>query len=552
MYRGGICRGGSRYYFNDNDNNDNDNDNNDNELNVIDDVNWIYDDETMAEFKKYNIDITKKYNDYKKYNNSIAGKFKHRKLIINDNDIYYTSTDVKNKYFIEIWKDKPLSIYKYKLNQYLSSTYTIAIYYNKKYIDENNDYINLDKFPSKLKKFVCKGCNILALPDLPSSIITIYAQYNRIINIDKLPSQLNDINVNNNNIIDNLIIPKMVSICYANNNKYSSIDRIPLGIRKFDISHNNISDIKKIPKKIPSNICIFNCSYNKLTNIPDFSNCHLLENINLSHNNILKIDNIIPNSIEFLMCNNNVLIELPKIPRDRFRKQFNTRQYYNHKKNNMINLLESQICVNCSHNNIIELDGESASNITHLDCSFNKITEIPNNLEFEYNNIPLVRCSNGKYYHEIYICPVSNEKIDVKYEKYSNNSNNSNNAKLFKLNISNNPIKYINYEMLRKLKYIYIKSTEQDFNYYPSQIISNVFYNLLCTKYKHKRINLDNTTVFNNNTYTLTNLPNVSNNVSNNVIIDDNLDNENVKSLYDIFFEDINIDGYCPSIFKDF
>jgi Leucine-rich repeat (LRR) protein len=191
----------------------------------------------------------------------------------------------------------------------------------------------------------------------------------------------------------------------GNNSKYiySCFSKIKNhNVISIDCSNNNLTSLPNSMNKLLPNLRHLNCSNNNLTSLPENINYPKLNNLNCSNNNIASlpdnINKVLPN---LLVCNvsNNKLTSLS------------------------INTTNELLVYN---------------SLWYLDCSYNKLNELPYNINIIFPKLYYLSCESNK----LKTLPLS--LLDCKKLKYIHfNHNNIDNLpkKLFRLTHKLNQIR---------------------------------------------------------------------------------------------------------------
>jgi len=137
---------------------------------------------------------------------------------------------------------------------------------------------------TKLKELDCRWNQLKSLPELPSSLWTLYCQNNQLTSLPVLPSKLDTINCSSNQLTELPILPS--------------------SLWSLDCSLNALT---KLPDILPSSLWFLNCNFNQLTELPYLSN---LSSLSCSYNNLTSIDVSNAKRLYSLSCKNNPIEHL--------------------------------------------------------------------------------------------------------------------------------------------------------------------------------------------------------------------------------------------------
>ena len=248
----------------------------------------------------------------------------------------------------------------------------------------DNDIYHFKKefFLPTLTYLNCNNCNINII-DLPNNHILKYldCSYNKIqscISFSLLKS-LKTLKCNNN-IIENITLPPSIEYLDCSKNKIGLLQKNLNLLTHLIINGNNIQQLPKM-----DNITYINCNYNiVITNIhvypklkhlymnstylPSFSKIKLF-NIPLVHLECsfasIKYLPILPPSLTYLNCSNNLLLDLPQIPNVK---------YLNCSNNLLLKLPKITKCIKliCKNNGLHTIQKSMTGNkLEYIDCKFN-------------------------------------------------------------------------------------------------------------------------------------------------------------------------------------
>jgi len=190
-----------------------------------------------------------------------------------------------------------------------------------------------------------------------------------------------------------------------------------------DVSVNNLKKLNKLPK----NLIEFCCFENELTDITSVYNCKLLKILYINKNNIIDLRFLEghPN-LEILFANYNKIEEIPKnLPKIR------KIQITNNKLNKIYSYF-NLIYLDCRNNNIIQL--EHQENLRDLIISHNKqLKEIPIMDTLRYLEIVFTGIEKIKYMKKLQELICIKDSIKYISSKYKINKSVNHNSKFLNL-----------------------------------------------------------------------------------------------------------------------
>jgi Leucine-rich repeat (LRR) protein len=171
---------------------------------------------------------------------------------------------------------------------------------------------NLDSLGENIIKIVCKKNLISKLNNLPFGLKYLDCSYNKISNLDMMPEGLEILICSYNKLIKLEDLPNGLKKLHCENNLIENIDNLPKSLVELICNNNKISKLQSLP----SELYLLSCSKNNLTNIIKLDELNLLEEADLSYNNISGIGMDLSNcqSLKILNCSSNEITSLPKLP----------------------------------------------------------------------------------------------------------------------------------------------------------------------------------------------------------------------------------------------
>lgn len=267
---------------------------------------------------------------------------------------------------------------------------------------------NLLLFSKKFKEnnLVLENLLITNIPDLSQYlwVFNLNIDRNKIMEINKklLPPKLDMLEVNNNLISDVIYddMPETLTVLHLMANNLTKFDgSLFVNLLDLNISYNDITHFK-----FPPNIVTLDLSNNSLTELDD--PCINIEEIDFSHNQIIKFPKIIDTKLKNIFFNNNSIEDLPIFPKSMIlikgafniiKKILNLPSELNHLDldSNEINSIECPLPKNLNvfdlSNNLLEKLPEFPESIEKIFVISNKLTEL-NNIP---NSVKILNCKNN-------------------------------------------------------------------------------------------------------------------------------------------------------------
>jgi hypothetical protein len=290
----------------------------------------------------------------------------HELIFVHDYDIYYEDHEiifVNDDDYHEYDEDEGgieyITMEDVRNNNYKGH---LMLYVENSKLDNLNDYLINGEFPKSLAIINCSKNNLQELPELPEDLLALNCSYN---NLQEIP--------------DSIEKCSWMKRLNCSNNNLETL-RIPLSfVENFDNwkSHGDEEDVF---------LAHLNCSFNKLTKLPD--------DIPSGDRQIM---NKLPHCLETLICNNNLITSLPELlPMSvkHLNCSFNSLTSIPILINNPISpesTMNGLLFFYCYDNEITQLP-ELPNDIKFLNCSNNKLTTLPN----LPNDLNFLNCSNNK------------------------------------------------------------------------------------------------------------------------------------------------------------
>lgn len=204
--------------------------------------------------------------------------------------------------------------------------------------------------------------------------------------------------------IPSLLLCKKLKILKCSYNKLLTLPELPKNIEYIDCGHNNISLLSLFMNH--TKLKYLNCSYNNISslNIPDYleyliCNNNIIRNLPTNLNNIKEI-NCSCNIITSIFINSNSILEL----------------YCNFNYLNKLNITSNKLKVlSCISNKLTDINIKY--NISQLYCEHNPL------LYNEYNSYHIIRINKFRYFYysekykyKIFLGLIKKRHIKYKYE----------------------------------------------------------------------------------------------------------------------------------------
>lgn len=326
----------------------------------------------------------------------IIHKLMH-KLCYDNKRLTKNNNNDKNKKLIKCNKNKPLS--KHMTTDNYIIFYDVILDFGIRTAKRYHDVTEIRYRPRQIEdilitlpndlrtsKHICMDLSHYRLfnykiTSFPNNLIKLNISRSRLNDMsNNLPSSLKYLDCSHNIITDIKDLPNNLLILKCNHNHIKRINKLPESLEYIDISHNRIETIENLPSVLRT----MNISYNCIKEIKQLP--QMITNINCSNNNITYLPEVLSQSLIYLDCSHNRIINLPT---------------------NMVHIEE----LYCNNNRIINIPKE-LPNIRRLDISRNKITNFNIDLDIDkprtidsikmgINNIGYLRPCLWKYRHII-------------------------------------------------------------------------------------------------------------------------------------------------------
>lgn len=167
----------------------------------------------------------------------------------------------------------------------------------------------IGRIPENIKKIVCNGCSLVALPDLSHCrmLKMLMIHHNRLIELPELPDSLNYLDCGNNKITKLPKLPKFLNHLSCDNNPISELPELPPNLNWLSCSD---TDITWLPD-LPDNLSLIQSSKTRLTTLPRLPKN--LNSLNCYHNRLISLPEL-PPKLQSLNCYNNKITVLPELP----------------------------------------------------------------------------------------------------------------------------------------------------------------------------------------------------------------------------------------------
>lgn len=225
--------------------------------------------------------------------------------------------------------------------------------------NKNTTYLKITRVPAD------RNVNLSNYPNL----ITLDCSYLSIETILSIPPTLEELNCTKNFIsqLDGLSDSLTKLICSYNS--ITKLNNLPLQLKYLDCSFNKISFIEMIPEGLE----ILICSYNKLIKLDDLP--HTLIKLVCDNNFISTIDYLSPNLTE-LICNGNKIWKLTSLPSKLYLLDCSSNELSDFVKLDKLALLED-VNLSKNQITGIGVDLSSCTSLKILNCSSNDIVSVP-------------------------------------------------------------------------------------------------------------------------------------------------------------------------------
>jgi len=132
--------------------------------------------------------------------------------------------------------------------------------------NDSNHITSLPNLPSTLDTLYCGGNQITNLPNLPNGLHFLWCYYNQLTSLPVLPGSLIDLSCEGNQLTNLPALPGSLIGLICQDNKLTSLPALPLGLITLDCSSNQLTSLPALPGTLLQLIC----SHNQLTSISSF------------------------------------------------------------------------------------------------------------------------------------------------------------------------------------------------------------------------------------------------------------------------------------------
>jgi Leucine-rich repeat (LRR) protein len=225
---------------------------------------------------------------------------------------------------------------------------------------------NLDgvQYFDALRDLSCEANQLIALPRLPSTLISLHCAINNLTSLPALPSGMLYFNCYNNQITSLPVLPSGLTDLYCNANHLASLPALPSSLTTLYCSTNRLTNLPALP----SNLTHLYCSANLLTNLPALPNG--LIRLECAYNQLGNLP-LLPTTLQNLICSANQLTSLPVLPNSLITLISDQNQL-----SSLPTLPPALMELNCSNNQLTNLP-VLPNTLTELNCSNNQLTNLP-------------------------------------------------------------------------------------------------------------------------------------------------------------------------------
>ncbi len=239
-----------------------------------------------------------------------------------------------------------------------------------------------------LKSLDCSTNNIIALNNLPNTLLYLKCDYNQISNLPILPNSLETLICSNNELtalpvlpssLKTLVcnktfspflaslpnLPSQLDTLEINGHGLGSLPTLPMGLKKLSYRKNYVTSFPILPPTL----LYLNCSVNYITGVaPNFPTT--LIKLDCSSNLITNLPSL-PTNLKELLCGVNNITTLPNLP--------TSLEYLDCGSNNISGLptLPNQLKTLYSNSNSLTSLPTLPINLANLDCSTNQLNSLP-------------------------------------------------------------------------------------------------------------------------------------------------------------------------------
>jgi len=145
--------------------------------------------------------------------------------------------------------------------------------------------LNYKRDPGWSLSLNLRGLSLKELPPLPTNVLDLRCERNRLTTLPDLPANL--------------------QILCCHNNALTTLPKLPGGVYYLQCERNNLTELPSLPSVLHK----LYCSENLLTHLPPLPKT--LDTLNCAYNKLEILPNL-PNTLKHLNCKNNQLITIPE------------------------------------------------------------------------------------------------------------------------------------------------------------------------------------------------------------------------------------------------
>lgn len=166
-------------------------------------------------------------------------------------------------------------------------------------------------FPASLKSLNIQGCGLKTINPLPSGLIHFFCAGVPFQSLPTLPSGLQtlDCSAMTNGYIKNPgLIPSSLKSLYTEYNDLTTLTSLPPNLEEFRCNFSTLKNNSLLP--LPSSLRKLECAYCNISTLPILPSS--LKHLDVQYNFIRQL--ALPNSLEYLDCSHNPILNLPSLP----------------------------------------------------------------------------------------------------------------------------------------------------------------------------------------------------------------------------------------------
>lgn len=255
---------------------------------------------------------------------------------------------------------------------------------NTSFLNKNDEIKELNFTNENIVTIFANGCeNLSRIEALPPELIELCCSSNPMLNkIEYFPKNVLFLFLSNNPNLQTLPpLPENLYCLICNNCDLRSLPPLPENIKIFDCRGNpnitiSMSVYNEFERSFDDGINIVSDDEKVIENrLQEEVDSEIL---NLQSKNLVNIDRYLTNDIKYVLCNNNEIESIRKLP-----KYLIELSCDHNRLRNLPELPETLEYLDCSNNNLMSLP-HLPEGLKYLDCSYNNIQElyeIPDSLE---------------------------------------------------------------------------------------------------------------------------------------------------------------------------